>query len=153
MQGHDMSNPLIGTWRLVSWHNQFENGEKSYPLGENASGYISYSPDGFVFVHLIAAGRANYGANDPFGGTLKEDSAAMKSQISYAGPYEYKTDHVLHKVAAASCPNWVGSEQRREIRFVGPRLELSAAGAKMQGRTVKAIVLWERAAGPHDQGT
>jgi hypothetical protein len=140
------SNPLVGTWQLIHWYNVTDEGEKTYPLGEGATGYISYSGDGFVFVHLTAANRRLYAVNDPFGGTPEEDAAAMKSQISYAGPYEYRGDVVTHKVTQASCPNWVGTEQLRHVRFDGDRLELSAAGATFQGRAVTAYVLWERAA-------
>ena len=67
---------LVGTWKLVAWYNQTENGQKLYPLGEDASGYISYTNDGFVFVQMMAANREDYQVNDPFGGTEREDSAA-----------------------------------------------------------------------------
>ncbi len=138
-------NPLIGTWQLVHWYNVSDKGETTYPLGREATGYISYSSDGFVFVHLTAANRPLYAVNDPFGGTVEEDSAAVKSQISYAGPYEYRGDVVIHKVTHATCPNWVGTEQVRQIRFDGERLELSATGATFQGHLGTAYVLWERA--------
>jgi len=139
-------NPLVGTWRLVRWYNLAEDGTETDPLGRGATGYISYSSDGFVFVHLMAANRVPYAVNDPFGGTPEEDSAATKSHISYAGPYEYRETEVVHRVTHASCPNWIGSEQVRKIRFEGDRLELSAEGARFQGRVVTAYVLWERAA-------
>ncbi|MET4806442.1 lipocalin-like domain-containing protein [Limibacillus sp. MBR-115] len=48
---------LLGIWQLIGWYNLREGGSKGYPLAEGASGYISYSPDDFVFVHLSAAGR------------------------------------------------------------------------------------------------
>lgn len=139
-------NQLLGTWKLIRWYNLSQDGTEIYPLGNDASGYISYSRDGFVFVHLMAANRAPYALNDPFGGTLEEDAAAVKSHISYAGLYECAGDEVVHRVTHASCPNWVGSEQIRRVRFEGDRLELSAAGARFQGRLVTAYVLWERAA-------
>jgi len=139
------SNPLVGTWRLVRWYNVSEDEVKTYPLGEAATGYISYSNDGFVFVQITAANRPLYAVNDPFGGTLEEDAAAMKSHITYAGSYEYRGADVVHRVTHASCPNWVGTEQVRTVRLDGGRLELSAAGAHFQGRPVTAYVLWERA--------
>ena len=40
------SNPLIGTWRLISWENRDEGGHISYPLGKDALGYIIYNADG-----------------------------------------------------------------------------------------------------------
>jgi hypothetical protein len=138
------ATPLTGTWELVAWYNETADGRRIYPLGERATGYISYSPDGFVFVHLSAADRALYTANDPFGGTAEEDSAAIKSQLSYAGPYRYHGDHVIHRVTQSSCPNWVGTEQRRRVEFSLEGLRLSAAGALIQGEEVTAIVDWRR---------
>jgi Lipocalin-like domain len=42
-------NPLIGTWRLVSWENRsLVDGQISYPLGKDAAGYIMYNQDGYM---------------------------------------------------------------------------------------------------------
>ena len=138
-------NPLIGTWRLIRWCNQSDDGTETYPLGGDATGYICCSSDGFVFVHIMAADRTSYAVNDPFGGTPEEDTAAVKSHMSNAGPYEDRGNEVVHRVTHASCPNWVGSEQVRSIRLNGNQLELSAAAARFQGHLVTASVLWERA--------
>jgi hypothetical protein len=114
-------------------------------LGADATGYISYSADGFVFVQMSARERMAYAINDPFGGTVEEDSAAVKSQIAYAGRYHVEGDTVIHRVTEASCPNWVGTEQHRKIQFTAEGLQLSAAGAVFQGQTVTAYVNWIRA--------
>ncbi len=42
------SNPLIGTWRLISWENRSVDGQISYPLGKDAVGYIMYHQDGYM---------------------------------------------------------------------------------------------------------
>ncbi|MEM6577790.1 MAG: lipocalin-like domain-containing protein [Pseudomonadota bacterium] len=138
-------NSLVGTWALIAWYNRTTDGQQFYPLGEDATGYIGYTEDGFVFVQMAARDRALYVANDPFGGSLAEDSAAMKTQIAYSGVYRRHGDLVVHHVTHASCPNWVGSEQTRHIEFVGNRLRLSAPGAVFQGREVTAHVEWQRA--------
>ena len=137
--------PLLGTWRMLAWYNETTDGRRIYPLGEAATGYISYSADGYVFVHIMAESRTPYAINDPFNGTAEEDMAAMKSHITYAGPYTFQGDHVLHHVTHASCPNWVGSVQWREVALSGDRLTLSAGGAVFQGEEVTAYVEWERA--------
>lgn len=136
--------PLLGTWTLVAWYNETDDGRRFYPLGPDATGYISYSQDGYVFVQLTAAGRADFAVNDPFGATVEEDSAAMKSQISYSGTYEFRGDHVIHRVTHATCPNWVGTEQVRYALFRGDEMQLSAPGAFFQGRRVRAVVEWQR---------
>ena len=40
------SNPLIGTWRLLSWENRsVQDAQVSYPLGKDATGYIMYNEE------------------------------------------------------------------------------------------------------------
>ena len=47
-------NPLIGTWRLISWENRsVVDGQVSYLLGEDAVGYIMYNQDGYMFVAIM----------------------------------------------------------------------------------------------------
>ncbi len=137
--------PLIGTWSLLDWYNETDTGRRLHPLGERASGYISYSPDGFVFVHMMAPDRVPFLENDPFCGAVEEESAAFKSHITYAGRYDFHGDQVIHHVTQASCPNWIGTEQVRRVAFVDQRLRLSASGATFQGQTVTAFVDWQRA--------
>ncbi len=143
---------LTGTWSLRSWYNETEDGQQIYPMGQDATGYISYSADGFVFVHISAPERAHYVLNDPYGGTAEEDSAAMKSQITYAGRYERQGDVVTHFVDHASFPNWVGTSQVRKLQFNGTYLRLSASGAVFQGKPITAYLEWERAA-PSQSGS
>ncbi len=138
-------NPLLGTWSLVAWYNQTRDGQKLHPLGRDATGHICYSSDGYVFVQISAANRVPFALGDPFGGTMAEDSAAMKSQITYAGTFEYHGSHVVHHVTQSCCPNWVGTEQVRQVKFENEGLRLSAAGAIFQGQEVTAYVDWKRA--------
>lgn len=140
-----MRDPLTGTWSLVDWYNETQTGQRLYPLGPAASGYISYSPDGFVFVHIMSAGRDVFITDDPFGGTEAENSDAFKTHITYAGPYEYHGDHVIHRVVQASFPNWIGTEQVRQVRFRDGQLQLSAENVQFQGQPVTAVVTWQRA--------
>jgi len=114
-------------------------------MGPDATGYISYSDDGYVFVHIMKKDRENYTVNDPFVGTAEEDAAAVKSSISYAGPFTINGGEITHHVTHSSFPNWVGSKQIRSARFEGSTLVLSAAGATFQGKEVTAYVTWERA--------
>jgi hypothetical protein len=39
---------LIGTWRLVSWEFRDAEGHVSYPMDRDASGYLTYTPDGYM---------------------------------------------------------------------------------------------------------
>ena len=136
-------NQLLGTWKLVRWYNEAADGTITEPFGLGPVGFISYSHDGYMFAHLAIADRARYAANDMAAGTIDEDSAAMKSHVSYAGRYEISGNHVVHHVELASFPNWTGTDQRRQIRFEEGRLRLSAP-FEYAGAIVTAHAVWER---------
>lgn len=135
---------IIGTWLLESWHNHYPDGTVDYPLGSDAIGSICYTNEGFVHVHIMANNRPNFEQNDPFKASKTEDSAAMKTHISYSGTYVCADAQIIHSVTIASCPNWVGTQQTRDARMIGKTLELSAKGAQFQGNTVTAKLIWRR---------
>jgi Lipocalin-like domain len=74
------SNPLIGTWRLISWETRSVDGQKiSYPLGKDTVGYIMYNEDGYMFVAIIRPNRVRFAAGDLLGGSIEE-------KVQAAGP-------------------------------------------------------------------
>lgn len=80
-------NPLIGTWRLVSWENRTHR-QVTYPFGQDAIGYITYSEDGYMFVAIMTANRPQFTSGDPLGGSIAEKAAAAETHVSYCGTYK-----------------------------------------------------------------
>ena len=144
------NDSLVGTYDLVSWENRHESGEITYPLGPDAKGVISYSPDGFVFVHIMANNRNNHTVGDLFGGEVSEIQASATTHISYFGTYEIEGSEVIHRVSVSSFPNWVSSEQRRNWEFRDDHLLLSAQGLEVGNEKVGAYLIWRRAENQHD---
>jgi len=145
-----MKNSLVGTYDLLSWENRHESGAITYPLGHDAKGVISYSPDGFMFVHIMSNNRINHSVNDLFGGRTSEIKDSATSHISYCGTYEIDRNVVIHHVSVSSFPNWVNSEQRRNWHFQDDRLLLSAQGLYVGNEKVIAYLIWKRASFRHD---
>lgn len=139
------TNNLVGTYDLVSWENRHESGATTYPLGPDAKGIISYSPDGFVFVHIMADNRTNHSTGNLFGGAITEIKNSATTHVSYCGTYEIKEDEVIHHVSVSSFPNWVTSEQRRNWAFQDNHLHLSAPGLQVGNEKVEACLIWRRA--------
>ena len=83
------SNPLIGAWRLVTYEAHTGD-DVLYPLGEDASGYIMYTPDGYMSVLMMAADRKNFAAGDMLAGTDEEKLAAASTFVAYCGRYDYQ---------------------------------------------------------------
>jgi hypothetical protein len=134
---------LIGTYKLISWENRHESGEISYPLGPDAKGLISYSQDGFVFVHIMAVNRKAFSSGDLFGGEASEIVAGATSHISYCGTYKIENQDVIHRVQICSFPNWVSTEQRRHFHFDNGNLLLSAEGLKIKSERVGVYLIWQ----------
>ena len=75
------SNPLVGTWRLISWENRTLDGEVSHPLGEDASGYIAYNEDGYVFVAIMGPARRPFVAGGLLSGSTAEKAGAAETYV------------------------------------------------------------------------
>ena len=137
-------NPLIGAWRLVTYEAHAGD-EVSYPLGEDAAGYIMYTPDGYMSVLITAAGRTNFASDDILGGTDEEKLAAASTFLAYCGRYEYLGDRVVHKIETAFYPNRVGTEQVRYVHQEGDELVLTTPPMVIRGTSRSGRLIWERA--------
>lgn len=139
------SNPLIGTWRLVSWENRSVGDDQvSYPVGRDAVGYIIYNQDGYMFVAIMAPNRLRFAAEDLFSGTTEEEAQAEETYVSYCGRYDLQGDVVFHHVELSLFPNWVGTEQERLVELRGNRLTLSTRPILLEGTERTAHLIWER---------
>jgi Lipocalin-like domain len=138
---------LTGTWRLVRYEARRADGDVICPMGTGCVGYIAYQPDGRMWVQQMVPGRPTFAVGDIADATADEYAAAARGYFAYCGTWE--TDEaagtVVHHVELSLVPNWVGSPQRRNVRWVGERLELSGSPTLIAGETRTAHLLWERA--------
>ena len=145
------SNPLIGTWSLLSWENRsVEDDEVSYPLGRDAEGYIMYNPDGYMFVAIMSPYRINFAGGDLLSGTPEEEAKAEETFLSYCGPYDFRGDTVIHHIEISSFPNWSGVDQERLVELGGNRVTLSTHPILIQGKQQTAHLIWERVSTPQN---
>jgi hypothetical protein len=79
------SDPLVGTWRLISWENRTADGRISYSVGTDPVGYIIYSEDGYMFVAIMRRNRTNFSARDLLRGTPEGKVQAAETYVSYCG--------------------------------------------------------------------
>ena len=135
---------LVGTWKLVSWETHSSDGERTYPFGRDALGYITYTPDGFMAVSIMRAQRPNFPGGDLLGGSDAEKLAAVETYLSYCGTYVFQGTQVTHHVELSLFPNWVGMEQLRFVEFTEDGFRLSTRPMLLGGKEQVATLHWQR---------
>jgi hypothetical protein len=138
------ADPLVGTWRLISWENRTADGRISYPVGTDPLGYIIYSEDGYMFVAIMRPNRRRFRAGDLLRGTPEEKVHAAETYVSYCGTYDFSGEAVIHHVELSLFPNWVGVDQERLVEVRANRLTLSTRPTLFDGIQQTARLVWER---------
>ena len=146
-------NPLLGTWHLVRWEIAYGDGRTaSLPYGDKASGLIIYTADGTMSACIARGGRAGLSSASVRSAPQSERLAAFESYFQYAGPYAIRVkdgqQQVVHSVTHSLNPNFVGTEQVRNMTFDGNGgLTLSASDV-LPGTAVARHhrLIWSRTA-------
>ena len=136
------SQPLLGTWKLVSLVYEFQDGRPPVPLlGKNPIGYLILTPSGRMSAVLERDGRKP-------AKTDEERSDLLRTLISYTGKYRIEGDKWITKVDSSWNGTWNGSEQERAYRLEGDKLFVTSMwqpNSTMPGNPVAhAIMQWER---------
>jgi hypothetical protein len=133
---------LLGTWRVLSFQAITE-GEVSYPLGRNPTGYIGFSPKRF-WVMLADSSR-----KPPASAALTDAEAValMRSSAAYTGTYdadEVQTAdgiRITIHVDAASNEAFVGTDRVFFMRTNGERLELKSPAVTIPSGATSVVRL------------
>ena len=146
-------NPLLGSWQLVRWDIAYGDGRApSLPYGDRATGLIVYTTDGFMSACIAAGGRASMSSASVRSAPEGERLAAFESYFQYAGRYELREAagqlQVVHRVSHALNPNFVGSDQVRNVAFDADGVLTLSASDTVPGSEVARHhrLIWRRPA-------
>jgi hypothetical protein len=119
---------LLGSWRLVTWEEHDRSGRVNHPLGPNALGQITYTPDGRMSAQLMRPGSKRFANDDWRKATPDEKSSAWSNYFGYFGTYriDLAQKAVIHRIEGSWFPNLLGTDQIRHFRFESNRLILDA---------------------------
>jgi len=136
---------LVGRWTLAAWTISFSDGRPdTHPYGENAVGLLIYLADGRMSVTVSRADRPALSDENPRKALEAEKAAAFDSFFHYAGRWSLAGETVTHHVEVALNPNFIGSDQMREIVYTGDALTLSLESQSPSGATVHNALAWQR---------
>ena len=138
---------MIGSWKLISWNVVSGGVEKTAPMGNGAVGIITYNPDGFMCVNIMAPNRPKFASPDVSVSSLNEKSGAFETFIGYCGRYEVNEAErfVTHRLDTSSYPNWTGCAQKRFVELSANQIKLSTPPILQQGAQLVHVLVWERA--------
>ena len=138
------SCPLMGTWKLRGMFKNLDGGGREPASGgwEDATGYLTYTPDGRMIGILSRSGKQPIGYPD-IDDAKRID--AHKGIVAYTGLFDFHNDHVIHHVDIAWIPEWEGHDQRREVALDGDRLTLTTPyGRRPDGSMASFSLEWQR---------
>jgi hypothetical protein len=126
----DVTKLFVGTWRLVHSISINADGEKEYPYGDDAIGYITYSDTGIMAVHISRKSRAE----------ARDLSDLKHDYLAYFGRYELDTEKqvVRHFVEGQLFPGDHPEVLVRKYRFDGDLMSLKPVDA------TNREILWQR---------
>lgn len=137
---------MAGAWTLVRYWTAYDGGDRLYPLGEDAVGFILYTTDGYMTGTMQRAGSPRFAIADRLQASTAEKARAFDDYVTYAGRWRTDGRRVWHRIEASLLPNWIGEEQEREIRWLADdHIEL-VGGWTIGTRRREAVVEWRRPA-------
>lgn len=112
------SAKVHGVWKLASYEVEIQStGQKEFPMGQQPTGFVIFTPEGRAFFILTGEGRKP-------GKTPEERAALLSSLVAYTGTYRIEADKWITSVDVAWNPEWVGTEQSRFFKIEGDRLSV-----------------------------
>jgi hypothetical protein len=134
---------IIGIWKLAAYEVEIQStGQKEPVMGQNPTGYVTFTREGRVFFVLTGEGRKA-------AKTIQDRAELLSSLVAYTGLYRLEGDKWITSVDVAWNPEWVGTEQTRSFKVEGERLQVLTPWRVMpnwpdKGMT-RSIVTFERA--------
>ena len=143
-----------GTWRLLEYTFHHEDGAIERPWGDEVSGYLLYTPQGYMSANLSPAHRnwrfrrarlkAEVPAAEEGGMVRLARRGVPRDYIAYSGRFELKDGMIIHHVEVSLFPHWVGFPQHRYYQFTEDQLILRTSSINSGRRRVVAQLRWER---------
>lgn len=126
----DVTKLIVGTWRLVHSISVNSDGNKEYPYGEDAIGYIYYSDTGIMAIHISRKSRTE----------AKDISNIKHDYLAYFGRYEINIEKqvVRHFVEGQLFPGEHSEVLVRKYHFDGDLMSLKPVDG------TNREILWQR---------
>ena len=137
-QPADTSHPLVGTWKLVSFHVETEGSNEQQPWWDgHPVGFVIFTKEGRMLALLTAGDRIASAIADQL----------ISSMCAYSGRYRVEGNRLSTMVDSAWLPAWVGTEKHRTFKRDGDTLTLMTDFQDFPmypGRRTRGVLIWRK---------
>lgn len=132
------TDPLVGTWRLVSFQVEAEGSNEMKPWwNEHSVGRVIFTQDGQMLALLTAGDRGASATADQLIGSMS----------AYSGRYSIEGNRLSTIVDIAWLPAWIGTDQLRTFKRDGDSLSLMTDFQErpmFPGRRTRGVLMWQK---------
>jgi len=131
-------NPLIGSWKVVSWTDTPDKGQPYFPFGTNPTGEFVFAPDGHFSAQVLSGPVGPLpAALPPRGFDDLIVAGVIAPYLGYYGTYtaDLADGTLNYELDGSNAPVYVLSDVLRRIRFDGDKLILTGQAIRADGNT------------------
>jgi hypothetical protein len=131
-------NPLVGSWKVVSWTDTPDKGKPYFPFGANPTGQFVFALDGHFSAQVLSSPVGPLPAALPLKGFDDLIVAGISTPcLEYSGTYtaDLVEGTLNYELEGANAPVYILSDVSRIIRFDGDRLILTGKAIRSDGDT------------------
>jgi hypothetical protein len=135
-----VSDPLVGTWKVISSESIVENEAPQHLFGLQPKGYLIITQEGRLMI-MVTADNRKPGMGDA------ERSALHKTMVAVSGKVRVEGNDFIISVDVSWNESWNGTEQRRHFRIEGDNLFVETAPGPnpvLPGKTSFGRLVFER---------
>lgn len=135
----DTFSQFIGTWKLLECVQADAHGNLAYPWGNDATGYILYTPEGIMAVQIMRNTRSSMESSPS--DIEYQNPPYNPHYLSYSGTFSLDETKklVIHTAHVNFMPEMVGRKYIRSYRFYEDKLELTT-----HGETPVRTLTWQK---------
>ena len=140
------TNPLIGVWKLVSFHIKRKNGHTHFPFGKNPIGQFIFTENNLFSTQFSQLGRMPIKSGDIMDASHEEMAASFRGYISYFGRYDFNpsSNELLLHLDGSLFPNWENDTLKRKAVLKGDKMEIKTEDVTYGGEQIIGVVNWQK---------
>lgn len=131
------THPLVGTWKLVSFHVEAEGSSEQLPWWDAPVGSVIFTKEGRMLALLTAGDRMASATADQLVGSM----------CAYSGRYSVEGNRLSTTVDIGWLPAWVGTQVDRTFHRNGDDLKLMTDyqdNPRFPGRRTRGVLMWRK---------